>query len=370
MAALPPVRVIANPVFLNYTGDIWEINIAVIRIFFEKGPLMKPELLLLKRSEIASLLTLPDTIDVVEQAFRLHAEGKTLVPGLLHVDAVGGEFHIKVGGLTLEKTYFGLKANGGFFHNRALYGLPNIQGVILLFDAETGTPLAVMDSIEITILRTGAATAVAAKYLARKDTTQVTICGCGTQGRIQLRSLYQVLPTLERVIAYDLDASLARRFASEMSEQLGMNVETSTDLASAAAHSQCIVTCTPSRKAFLLKQYVMPGAFVAAIGADSPEKQEIDPALLVGNKVVVDLLEQCRQVGELQHAISAGLLTEADVHAELGEVISGMKSGRTSPDEIIVYDATGTALQDAAAAVAVYQRALQRGVGSRVSLLE
>ena len=140
---------------------------------------MKRELLLLKRSEVAALLDLPDYIEIVEQAFRLFAEGKTLEPGLLHVDAAEGEFHIKAGGLTLEKTYFGLKANAGFFQNKIRYGLPNIQGLILLFDAEKGVPLAVMDSAEITIQRTGAATAVAAKYLAREDTTHATICGCG-----------------------------------------------------------------------------------------------------------------------------------------------------------------------------------------------
>jgi len=331
---------------------------------------MARELLLLKRSEISSLMDLPGYIDVVENAFRAHAQGKTLAPGLLHVDAADGEFHIKAGGLARHKMYFGLKANGGFFKNRERFGLPNIQGVILLFNAENGTPLAVMDSVEITIQRTGAATAVAAKYLARRDVSRTTICGCGTQGRVQLRALKQVLPMLKHVSAYDKDTSLAQRFAQEMSSELNLSVEAVHNLAQAAQSSQCIVTCTPSHKYFLEKDFVVPGTFVAAIGADSPEKQEIDPQLMVGNKVVVDILQQCRQVGELHHALQAGLITEKDVHAELGEVIAGSKPGRISQDEIIIYDATGTALQDTAAAAALYERALQKGIGTTLAIAD
>src|SRR5258708_2454372 len=157
-------------------------------------------MLLLTRQDIASLLTLPDYVRVVENAFRLHAEGSTLAPALAHVDAIGGEFHIKAGGLNGPTPYFGLKVNGGFFQNKARNGMPNIQGLIVLSRADNGLPLAVMDSIEITIQRTGASTAVAAKYLARPDSRVVTICGCGNQGRIQLTALKQVLP-LERAYA-------------------------------------------------------------------------------------------------------------------------------------------------------------------------
>ena len=120
----------------------------------------------------------------------------------------------------------------------------------------------------------------------------------------------------------------------------------------------------------MLKEHVAPGTFVAAVGADSPEKQEIEPALMVGTKVVVDVLEQCKHVGELHHAIEVGLVDEGDVHAELGEVIAGMKTGRTSAEEIIIYDATGTALQDAASAVAAYKRAVEIGLGTRLALFE
>lgn len=318
-----------------------------------------PSIMLFKRTDIRRFLTLSDCIMAVENAFRLHAEGKTLPPGLLHIDAQNGEFHIKAGGIVLDKTYFGLKANGGFFGNMARYGLPNIQGLILLYDGDNGCPLAVMDSIEITIQRTGAATAVAAKYLARPDSRIVTICGCGNQGRVQLCALKEALPHINQVYAFDRDEKAATRYASDMTIELGIPVVSTSNLNNAVKESDIVVTCTPSRQFFLRKDFVKPGTFIAAVGADSPDKQELEPSLLVGTRVVVDILEQCASVGELHHALDAGLITRQDVHGELGSVIAGQVPGRTSEDEIIVYDATGTALQDVAAAAVVYNKVLQ-----------
>src|SRR5579871_1449033 len=146
-------------------------------------------MLLLNRSDIVSLMTLDEYIPVVESAFREHAQGKSFAPALAHVDADGGEFHIKAGGFRGQTPYFALKVNGGFFQNKAKFGMPNIQGLIFLSQADNGLPLAAMDSIEITISRTGAATAVAAKYLARPDSRVATVCGCGNQARVQLRAL-------------------------------------------------------------------------------------------------------------------------------------------------------------------------------------
>lgn len=319
--------------------------------------------MILNRTQVASLLSLEDCIAAVEHAFRLHAEGGTLKPGLLHIDAPEGEFHIKAGGLELDRTYFGLKANGGFFHNRERYGLPNIQGAILLFDGDKGYPLAVMDSMEVTIQRTGAATAVAARHLAREDSSVATICGCGNQGRIQLKALTQVLPGIRQVFAFDLDRDSADRYASDMSRELGLDVRPVADLAVAVPQSDVVVTCTPSRRAFLRRAHVREGTFVSAIGADSPDKQELEPGLLAESTVVVDILDQCAEVGELHHALQAGLMSRQDVHGELGEVVAGRVPGRSSAGEITVFDATGTALQDVAAAAVAYERAVRQGVG-------
>src|SRR5258708_645070 len=156
---------------------------------------MKPRsTLLLKRQEIAALLTLDQCIAAVEEAFRRYGLGQVQPPGILGMPAEDGGFHIKAAALDLGRKYFAVKTNGNFFHNRERFGMPNIQGIIVLCDGDNGYPLAVMDSIEITIVRTGAATAVAAKYLARANSTSVTICGCGNQGRVQLRAVAKVLP--------------------------------------------------------------------------------------------------------------------------------------------------------------------------------
>ncbi len=326
-----------------------------------------PELIILQRSEVRSLLSFGDVLEAVEQAFRLHAQGRSLQPGLLHIDSPPGEFHIKAGGLRFERTFFALKVNGSFFENRTRYGLPNIQGGIILFDGDYGYPLALMDSIEITIQRTGAAVAVAAKYLARPDSAVATICGCGNQGRVQLRALCQVLP-VGRVYAYDAIEETATAFATDMAASLGIAVEYQPDLGKAARESDVIVTCTPSHRYYLLNEYVNPGTFVAAVGADSADKQELEPRLLQRSKLVVDLLGQCAHVGELHHALDEGLMTEDDVHAELGAVVAGQVAGRTSAGEITIFDATGTALQDTAAAALAYERAVRSGVGLKVQL--
>ena len=316
--------------------------------------------LLLKRGDVTALLGLDECITAVEQAFKLYAEGKTLPPGVLGVHARDGGFHIKAAGLKLARTYFAAKVNGNFFRNTERYGMPNIQGVIMLCDGENGYPLALMDSIEITILRTGAATAVAAKYLARDDAKVATICGCGNQGRIQLKALMKVR-ALERVYAFDLDHARAERFAGELSDELGIEAQAVSDLAPAARESDICVTCTPSRQFFLKRENVASGTFVAAVGADDERKQELDPHLFAGHKIVVDLLEQCAAIGDLHHALDQGVITRADVHAELSEVVAGKKTGRTSRDEIIIFDSTGTALQDAAAAALVYEKAAVTG---------
>jgi len=331
---------------------------------------MKPKgTLLLRRKEIAELLSLDECIAAVEQAFRLYAEGKSLPPGILGVPANEGGFHIKAAELKLGRSYFAVKTNGNFFQNQQRFGMPNIQGIILLSDGENGYPLALMDSIEITILRTGAATAVAAKYLARPDATVATICGCGNQGRVQLRALARVR-RLERVHAYDIDAEQAEQFAGELSDELGIAVRAVRELAEAVRQSDICVTCTPSRSLFLKREDVAPGTFIAAVGADSPEKQELDPALVASSKIVVDILEQCATIGELHHALEKGLLTRADVHAELGKVIAGHKPGRTSREEVILFDSTGTALQDAAAAAMVYEKAVHAGRGITLDFAE
>jgi alanine dehydrogenase len=294
---------------------------------------------LLSRRDVASLLTLDDCIAAVERAFGMLGRGEVPPPAVAGVRVPGGAFHIKA---AAAGDRFAAKINGNFFD-----AVPRIKGVIVLADATDGRPLALMDSIEITILRTGAASAVAAKYLARRDARTALICGCGSQGRIQLEAIRRVLPSIETVYALDADRARAEAFGGTAVDDF--------------VPADIVVTCTPSRSAILHR--VEPGTFVAGVGADSHEKQEIAPELMASSKVVTDVTEQCASIGDLHHAIAAAAMTREQVHAELGEVVAGRKPGRENDGETIIFDSTGMALQDVAAATIVYERALAAGAG-------
>src|SRR5687767_14139743 len=320
--------------------------------------------LLLGQGEIARLLSLPACIAAVEEVFRAYGEGKVPPPGVLGIKSKTGGLHIKAGYLPGARNYIVTKLNSNFAGNRTRGDLPTVQGLILLCDGDNGRPLAVLDSIEITIRRTAAASAVAAKYLARPDSSVITICGCGAQGRAQLRALQTVLP-LRKVFAFDLNARAAQALADEMRDELNLETEAVTDLAGAIRQSDVCVTCTTATAFFVKQEDVAPGTFIAAVGADDAHKQEIDPALMAASKVVADHLEQCCAIGDTQHAIAAGLMRREDVYAELADVVAGRKPGRTSTSETITFDSTGVAIEDAVAAVAVYEKACETGAGSR-----
>lgn len=324
-------------------------------------------MLFLSRRDIVELLTLDDCIQAVERAFELHAAGRTFGPGVLGVATEDGGFHIKAAGLRGVQSYFAAKINGNFANNAPRFGLPTIQGTVMLADARNGTPLAVMDSASITTLRTGAATAVAAKCLARNDATTATIVGCGVQGEVQLAAIAAVLP-LQRALLLDSDHTRAEEAAARATTRLGLRAEAAKDLGAALRESDVCVTCTPARRAYVMAGDVAPGTFIAAVGADNRGKQEIDPTLIASATLVVDVLEQCAEIGELQHALAAGLMTRERVHAELGDVVAGRRPGRTRRDEITIFDSSGTALQDVAAAIAVYEKARAMGRGTEVKL--
>jgi len=323
---------------------------------------------LLSQNDVRRLLTMPDCIAAVEQAFRLYGEGKTTKPGVLGVHTEGGGFHIKAGILGEEKPYFVAKVNGNYPGNPGR-GLPTIQGVLYLADARNGVPLALMDSAEITNLRTGAATGIAAKYLARKDCATALLIGCGVQARTQLQALAAVLP-LKQVFAYSIDAAQAKAFAQRMAAELRIDVTPAEDFRSVIGRCDACVTCTTAHEWFLSAADVPPGMFIAAVGADNEHKQELQPELLAKAKVVTDITDQCAAMGDLHHALAAGLFTRDRVHAELGEIVAGKKPGRTSTQEITIFDSTGMALQDVAAAVAVYEAAALQGSAQRFGLVD
>jgi alanine dehydrogenase len=322
--------------------------------------------LVVTRSDVEALLSPDDCRIAVEEAFRAYGNGQTAAPAIVGIRGIEGGFHIKAGLLRRGRCFFAAKVNGNFAGNAAR-GLARIQGVVVLSDGDTGAPLALLDSASITTLRTAAATAVAAQYLARQDASIVTICGCGIQGRAQLIALSRVRP-IRDVFAFDVDRERAREFAREIKDALAMNTLTVDELRTASQASDIVITCTPSNTPVLFDGDLSPGAFVAAVGADSEEKQELDATLLSTVTLVTDVTAQCATIGDLHHSISAGTMSLSRVHAELGEIVAGRRAGRSSREEIIVFDSTGMALQDVAAAAAVYEAAVHTGRGTAVAL--
>ena len=315
-----------------------------------------PGTLVLGRRDISELMGPADWLEAVEDGFRAAAEGRAAAPPPMHLEGVGGAFHAKGASLDLGRPYVALKLNGNFPHNPAERGLPTIQGAVLLCDGRTGSLLAILDSIEVTLRRTAAATALAARFLARPESSTILVCGCGAQGAAQLAALRAALP-LRRLLAWDRDAGRADALARAAE---GLEAGTAGDLAAAARASDVIVTCTTAQEPFLSAAMVGPGTFVAAVGADSPDKCEIAPDLMAGARVVVDRLDQCAAMGDLRGALAAGVLRREDVHAELAELVSGAKPGRTGEEQITLFDSTGTALQDVAAAARIYEQARDR----------
>ena len=321
--------------------------------------------LVLTRRDIAALMTREDFLHAAEAAFLALASGEAVAPLPMHLHVDGGAFHVKGASLNAERHLVAIKLNGNFPRNPDKLGFPTIQGAILLADATNGSLLAVMDSIEITLQRTAAASALAARHLARPDSSRVGVCGCGEQGRVQLAAIASIFGP-DEVFAWDQDFDRARAYADEMTKQLSVVVRPTEQLEATTSGADIILTCTTARRWFLGPAHVRPGTFVAAIGADSPGKNEIAPELMARSNIVVDVLEQCLTMGDLHHAISAGAVAAADVRADLGQVVTGKRKGRINAADIWIFDSTGTAAQDVAAAAQVYVRALESDVGIHV----
>src|SRR5438132_402880 len=263
--------------------------------------------LILTRNEIAGLMRPRDYLAAVEAGFRSYAAGSAHVPMPMHITARDGGFHVKGASVVLDRTYVAVKLNGNYPDNPRRNGLPTIQGIVLLCDASDGALLAAMDSIEITLRRTAAASALAARFLARRDAASIAICGCGEQGRAQLAALTEVM-VIKRARVWDMDGEKARDFADDVRRSQGLDITAVSKIGDATRESDVIVTATTARTPFLTRDIVPPGAFVAAVGADSPEKSELAPELMANATIVVDVLAQSATMGDLHHAIDAGLV--------------------------------------------------------------
>jgi ornithine cyclodeaminase len=304
-----------------------------------------------------------EAVACVEEAFLALATKDVVMPPILRLDVPEhrGEVDVKtayVPGLD----GFAVKISPGFFDNPKL-GLPSLNGLMVLFSARTGLVEALLlDNGHLTDIRTAAAGAVAAKHLARSDATVAAVFGAGTQARLQLEALTLVRPIVEARI-WARDADKAQAAARDLSAKLGIRVEAQTAPESAARGADIIVTTTPAETPILKADWLEPGQHLTAMGSDAEHKNELEPAIIAQAAYVADSLKQTRRLGELHHAIAAGLVAEDAVFPELGQVIAGTATGRTSPDAITVCDLTGTGVQDTAIATLARRRAAEAGTG-------
>ncbi|HEX6626763.1 MAG TPA: ornithine cyclodeaminase family protein [Gemmatimonadaceae bacterium] len=324
------------------------------------------KMLVLDGQQVRQLLDMLDCIDAVERAFRNRAMGSVARSAVAGVELPTGKLHAKLATLDLARRYAVAKVNANLPGNPGERGLPSIQGVALLFDAATGTPLAAMDSGPLTSIRTAATSAVAARWLALPNAFCLAMIGCGIQARAHVSAMLHVRP-IRQIRAFDANRTTAEEFCREMKTIHNLECQAFEDSPTAARSSQIVVTSTPSQRPILDDGDVEAGTFIAAVGADSEHKQEISVSLLRSAEVIVDDIDQCTKIGDLHHAITAGVVTPADVRASLDQVVSQQVRGRLDNREIIIFDSTGVAIEDAAAAAVVYERAIDVRVGIDIS---
>lgn len=308
-------------------------------------------------------VTPADAVGVVRKAFRADGEGRTAVPSVINLPVPGtrGEFHVKtawVAGVPL----IAVKVASGFYDNPAL-GLPTGSGLMALFDAATGLPLGLLfDNGFLTDLRTGAAGAVAADCLARREIETVGVIGSGVQARFQVACLREVR-RFRRLVAWSIDAPGLESYCREMHDAYGLETVAEAGPEAVCRQADVLITATPSTTPLVRAEWLHPGLHITAVGSDTPGKQELEAACLGrADRVVVDRLSQCARFGELSHALAAGIMRDTDVWAQLGEVVAGLRPGRTGEAQITICDLTGVGFQDTAIAAFVWARVRENGL--------
>lgn len=305
-------------------------------------------------------------IAAVEQAFTWLAEDRAEMPPIMHVPVPdrNGDVDIKsayVRGLP----NFAVKIASGFFDNPER-GLPSSSGMMVIMDAGTGFCTAIMlDNGYLTDLRTGLAGAVAARHLAPGKFVTAGVIGTGAQARYQVRSL-ALVRSFDRLLVFGRDPARRGAYIREMAEHLGIEVNACDGIESLVRKSDLVITTTPSRQPLIRARWLRPGQHVTAMGSDLRGKQELEAAALArADLLVCDRRSQCAAMGELQHAVAEGLISEASP-LELGEITSGKRTGRSSGQEITICDLTGTGVQDTAIASLALERAKAMGLGTEI----
>jgi ornithine cyclodeaminase len=306
--------------------------------------------------EIEAVLPSLDLIPSIEAGFVAYSQGQAVVPPIGELLLDKGEVHIKYGYLRHDN-YYVIKIASGFYDNPKI-GLPSSNGLMLLFHQKTGELVSILlDEGHLTDIRTAVAGAIAAKYLAPVNVERIGIVGTGTQARLQLRYLKH-MTSCRQVLVWGRGQPQLERYRGDM-EPHGFAIETTRNRADILRTCNLIVTATPATAPLLHVADLQAGTHITAVGSDTPEKQELDSAILArADEVVADSISQCLERGEIHKAIQSGHITQ-DGLVELGDVIAGRAAGRTSDDQITVADLTGVAVQDIKIATAVYEALAQ-----------
>lgn len=312
---------------------------------------------IIELSEIQRLLTQFDPASLIEAGFIAYSQGNAIVPpvGELLFDQPPGDVHIKYGYI-LNDDYYVIKVASGFYEN-VQQGLPANSGLMLLFDQKTGILKSILlDEGFLTNVRTAVAGAIAAKYLMPSSIEAIGVFGTGIQARMQVQYL-QPYTSCHKIVVCGRTPAHLDAYQADLAAQ-GYTVQTTTDPAKVAASCNLIVTATPSKQPLLSAAEIRPGTHITAMGSDTPEKNELAPDLLKqADRIVADSLSQCRERGEIHHAIASCALDESRI-VELGNVIADPSLGRTSEQQITIADLTGVAVQDIQIAKAIFAAAI------------
>ena len=320
--------------------------------------------LILGRNEMIGLLKPSEYNDCVEQAYRMHGEGRYYMDPKGHIvlDRFPGEWEAMPSYIE-EPHAAACKWVSIRENNRDKYNLPTVFSILIYTHPETGFPLAIVDGSYHTVMRTGSAAAVSIKWMARKDSKKLAIIGAGHMAEGAIQTCNEIFKWSE-VRVWSRGEETLDHFVKAMQPKFDhFEIKPSTDLEQTVRGADVVVTLTPARGPIVMADWISPGTHIAAIGADKKGDQELEGRLLTRARIFVDDIRQCRTDGEINVPLSEGLITEADIAGEIGEVITGKKPGRTSDAEITIFDSTGIALQDSATVPLEYERAMAAGVG-------
>jgi alanine dehydrogenase len=319
--------------------------------------------LILSRTDMMGLVTPAEYVECVEQAYRMHGEGRFYMDPKGHIvlDRYPGEWEAMPSYIE-EPEAAACKWVSIREQNRERFGLATVFSILIYTHPETGFPLAICDGSYHTVQRTGASAAVSAKWLARPDSTVLAIAGAGHMAEGAIETCNEVFDW-DEVRVWSRSQATLDGFAAKYDGRYAFALKPSTDLESVVRGADVVVTITPAREPIVRDEWIGPGTHIAAVGADKGGDQELDPRILQRARIFVDDIRQCRTDGEINVPLAEGLITEDDIAGEIGEVITGKKPGRTSPDEVTVFDSTGIALQDSATVPLEYERAVAAGVG-------